>query len=184
MGLTVKMPQCHLAYAPRGAGLLLAMTYLVDQDAVAGWWIGHRDASYHPAYFLLENYYSARPTRFLATSGSDLYGGWHFDYARAEPRLADPVPVNDALCHHLERTQDAFAGEWLFFRGNPGAEAEFDEYARRELGVQDVGIRCAQLDKLDRSDVVWTYRSHDFDFGLLDFLSLRWPLEYRRAFSP
>lgn len=177
------MFQCHLAYAPRGAGLLLAVAYRVEGDAVAGWWIGHRDASYHPAYFLLENYFSTHPATFLATAGSDLYGGWRFDYTRAEPRLDDPVPADDALCHRLEQLQDAFAGEWLFFRGNPGADAELAEYARCELGVQDVGIRCTQLDKLDRSEALWTYRSHDFDFGLLDFLSSRWPLEYRREFS-
>ena len=102
-------PECFLAFAPRGGGLLCAVTYVAEGDDVCGWFIGLRDYAYPSAYFRIERFFSADEKRFYATAGADVYGGWRFDYAKSAPVLAPAIPVDDALCHRLDRLQDVFA---------------------------------------------------------------------------
>lgn len=175
------MPQSFVAYAPRGAGLLVAMTYIVDSVNVAGWWIGHRDYSYESAYFLLENFYSTHPTEFFASTGSDIYGGWRDNFARRPSQLQSPIRVEDALCHRLAEMQDAFASEWLFFDTDNNAQAELTQYAEAELALRDVNIRFEKLTRLNREAPVWRYQSHAFEYRVLDYMQSRWPLDYREG---
>jgi hypothetical protein len=175
----MKTPQTFFAFTPRGVGLLCAVAYIeVDKD-VYGWWVGYRDGSYPPAFFKLENFFSTQMTSFLATEGSDLYGGWKFDYSTGKPKRIDPpLPVEKDMSHELERLQDEFNAEWLFFDGDEGREGEVEAYHHQDLPVLAVNIRSRKLNKLDKSDVVWLYRSKDFDRDILDYLIARWPLEY------
>ena len=83
--MTTTGHEAFLAYAPRGAGLLCAVCYFKDENGVdlSGWWIGFKDHGYVPAYFTLQNFYTLVDTAFLATEGSDLYGGWRYNYSRS-----------------------------------------------------------------------------------------------------
>ena len=49
--------ECFLAYAPRGAGLLCAVTYVSGEPDIVGWFVGAKGGSYPSAYFrVLRNY--------------------------------------------------------------------------------------------------------------------------------
>ena len=63
----MKTPSIFIAYAPRGAGLRCALAYLASERDVYGWYTGPRDDSSIAAqYFLIEDFYSNRPTRVIA----------------------------------------------------------------------------------------------------------------------
>jgi hypothetical protein len=170
---------CYLAYAPRGAGVMCALCYFVDDPHVFGWWIGARGFELMPAYFMLESFYSAAQTRFFATEGSDLYGSWRFDYERDPPELADPVPVEDSVCHRLEALQSEFAAEWLFFADDPNCAAETADYEAAGLPVQAANIRYRRLKRFETGRPVWTFASPEADLNLVDYLRARWPLDHK-----
>jgi hypothetical protein len=172
-------PQCHLAFAPFGIGVMCALTCYERDTDVFGWWIGARDTEYLSAYFKLEDFYTRRTTRFLATSGSDLYGGWRYLYSSRTPQLDKPVPVDDEAAHELERVQDQFAAEWLFFEGDEREKQERVEYDKANFPLRPVNLRSARLRHFDQSQPVWVYRSGAFDAGVLSYLQRYWPLDYR-----
>ena len=171
-------PECFIAYAPRGDGLLCAVTYIADGEDVSGWFIGRKDYGYPSAYFKIENFFSPDEKRFYATTGSDVYGGWHFDYAKGSPELDPPIPVDDALCHRLDKLEDVVAAEWLIF----GDDKRFDEdkaaYAAADLPAGEVLVHHDKLGKFDRDKPVWTYYSHGFNDEVLAYMTPRWPLNY------
>jgi hypothetical protein len=173
--------EAFLAYAPRGPGLMCAVFYFKAENEtdVYGWWTGFKDYRYLPAYFQLENFYAVENTAFFATEGSDLYGGWRYEYSKSEARLDKPIAVEDEAAHRLDQLQDAFFSEWLFYRSDAGAQEELAAYAKDELSVQDVNIRHKRLNKLDHNGAIWTFRSHGLDGQVIDYLRTRWPLEYR-----
>jgi len=171
-------PECFIAYAPRGDGLLCAVTYIADGEDVSGWFIGRKDYGYPSAYFTIENFFSPEEKRFYATTGSDVYGGWHFDFAKGKPELVSPIPVDDALCHRLDKLEDVVAAEWLIF----GDDKRFDEdkaaYAAADLSAGEVLVHHDKLGKFDRDKPVWTYYSHGFNDEVLAYMTPRWPLNY------
>jgi hypothetical protein len=173
--------QCLVAYAPRGFGLLCALVYAMRDNDAYGWWIGPVDGVYQPAYFQLSNYFSAGERAFYATHGGDLYGGWTRDYDAQSPKLDEPAPVDDELAHRLERMQFLFAQEWLSFAGDNAAREEQERYSEAELAQQDVNVKFHRLNRLDKDQPVWTYRSPGFDVNILERLARDWPLEYRGA---
>ncbi|MGH8648913.1 MAG: hypothetical protein ACREUP_06360, partial [Burkholderiales bacterium] len=69
----VTTPQQLIVYAPYGVGVMCALVYFERGPDVYGWWIGARDAEWHSAYFMLEEFFTTRQTRFLAAEGMDLY---------------------------------------------------------------------------------------------------------------
>ncbi|HTP94904.1 MAG TPA: hypothetical protein VMK05_03580 [Burkholderiales bacterium] len=172
-------PQVYIAYTPRGVGLNCAVLYLERGDDVFGWWIGARNSDYLTAFFELENFFTTRETRFFATEGSDLYRGWRHVYSPPKAIIDRPSAPPDDVCHELDRAQDVFTREWLHFEGGPDSAAETRAYGELELAVQPVNIRARQLNKLDRSGVVWTYRSHGLEWKVIDHLGRHWPLDYR-----
>jgi len=174
-------PQHYLAYAPRGPGLECAVVYFAENDHVYGWWIGFKDYQYPSAFFMLENFFSVRDTVFLATEGADVYGGWRYVYSRKQPRLAEPRPVQDAICHKLERLQDAFVNEWLWFRGASGSEGEARAYEQAELALQHVNLKHRHLSALRKDAPVWTAESHDLNLEVIEYLVARWPLDYGKT---
>ena len=171
-------PECFLAFAPRGGGLLCAVTYVAEGDDVCGWFIGLRDYAYPSAYFRIERFFSADEKRFYATAGADVYGGWRFDYAKSAPVLAPAIPVDDALCHRLDRLQDVFAAEWLRFGDDRRFEAEKAAYAADDLPAGEVLVQHDKLARFDRDKPVWTFYSHGFNDEVLNYMGPRWPLDY------
>jgi hypothetical protein len=175
----MRTPQCHLAFAPFGVGVMCALTCFERGNDVYGWWIGARDTEYQSAYFKLEDFYTSRDTRFLATVGSDLYGGWRRLYSSRTPELDKPVPVDDEAAHELERVQDQFVSEWLFFEGDERSAHERVDYDKANFPLRAVNLRPSRLRRFDQSQPVWLYRSADFDSGVLRYLQRYWPLDYQ-----
>jgi hypothetical protein len=171
-------PEAYIAYAPRGPGLECAVTYFVQGDDVYGWWIGFKDYAYPSAFFKLERFFADADTIFYSTDGSDVYGGWCYQYSRDHPELGKPVPIDDEVCHKLDQLQDAFANEWLWLKGDPDSAEESAAYARDELAVEDVNLKHRRLGKLKKDAPVWTYESHGLNLDILEYLSTRWPLDY------
>jgi hypothetical protein len=175
----MRTPQCHLAFAPFGVGVMCALTCFERNNDVYGWWIGARDTEYQSAYFRLEDFYTPHDTRFLATGGSDLYGGWRYLYSARTPQLDEPVPVEDEAAHELDRVQDQFVTEWLFFEGDERSERERVAYDQANFPLRAVNLRPVRLRRFDQSQPVWTHRSGEFDAGVLHYLQRYWPLDYR-----
>jgi len=172
-------PSVFLAYAPRGAGLMCAVAWFSRGDDVFGWWGGARGAEFACSYFLAEDFYAGGGTRLLATDGNDLYGGWTRDYTHRQPPLEERIPPPDEVCHELERLQSQFSREWLVFSHDPEAAAEGSAYRDAELAAGPVLIRYRKLNKFSKDDAVWTCASPILDRNLLEYLSRRWPLDYR-----
>ena len=173
-------PQQFIAYAPYGVGVMCALVYLERGTDVYGWWIGARDAEWHTAYFKLEDFFTTRQTRFLATEGMDLYGGWKRVYSALETLLDKPEPVADEAAHELDRVQGIFVAECLFFEDDAAASAERKAYDQYNLPLAHVNVRAKMLNKLDKGGAVWTWYSHGFDAAVLDYLHRYWPLDYRK----
>lgn len=174
----MRTPDVFLAYAPRGAGLRCALAYLGSRRDVYGWFTGPRhDASVASQYFLLEDFYRPTATRYEAVDLEALHSSWSLDEARR---------------HELAALQEAFAHEWLFYRGDPRAVAQLEAYAEAELAAGEVNLRFARLDKLSKLQPNWTFYSSGFERSVLRQLSRHWPLEYhldepvekRRAAGP
>lgn len=175
----ITTPRTFVAYAPYGVGVMCALVYFERSPDVYGWWIGARDLEWHSAYFKLEEFFTRKPTRFYASDGMDLYGGWKYLYSDPDPVLDRPVAVADEAAHELERVQDMFVAEWLFFEDDAGADAERRAYDEYRLPLAHVNVRARRLNKLDKGAAVWTHRSHDFDAAVLEYLQRHWPLDYR-----
>jgi len=171
-------PECFIAYAPRGGGLLCAVTYIADGKDVSGWFTGLKDYAYPSAYFKLENFFSFDEKCFYATIGSDIYGGWRCDYAKSRAELDAPIAVDDALCHRLDKLEDVIAAEWLIFGDDERFEAEQAAYAVDHLPAGEVLVHHHKLAKFDRGKPVWTFYSHGFNDEVLQYMTPRWPLDY------
>jgi hypothetical protein len=171
-------PEAYIAYAPRGPGLECAVTYFVQGRDVYGWWIGFKDYTYPSAFFKLENFFADADTIFYASEGSDVYGGWRYQYSRSRPELDRPIPIDDDICHKLDQLQDAFANEWLWLKGDPDSAQESAAYAQDELAVEDVNVKHHRLGKLKKEAPVWTHESHGLNLDIVEYLSARWPLDY------
>ncbi len=174
-------PRTFIAYRPFSTGLACALFYVEKGPDVYGWWIGPRGSRCYSAYFKLEDFFTTRSTRFHATGGMDLYGGWRFLYSARTAALDKPIPVEDAASHELDRLQGIFVAEWFFFDDDPDATVERDAYEKMKLPVRHVNIRADALRRLASDGPQWSYRSHDFDMGVLDYLQRHWPLDYRNA---
>ena len=160
----MRTPNVFLAYAPRGAGLRCALAYLASERDVYGWFIGLRpDATRASAFFLLEDFYSNRMTRYEAVDEANLHSAWVLDEARR---------------HELARMQETFSREWLFYRDDARAAAELQAYAEAELAAGEAGIRFERLAKFSKLQPNWTFYSPGFEQPVLHFLARHWPLEY------
>lgn len=172
-------PAVFIAYAPRGAGLLCATTWLTRGENFYGWYAGAQDGGHASAFFGLENYFGEGSPALYATDNGDPYGGWLYNWASSTPELADPLPVADDLCHQLEMLQDAFIAEWLWFDNDPEAGPERPWYREAEIAVGSVNLKHRRISQLDKRDPIWTYASHGLDRGVLEYIARRWPLEWR-----
>jgi hypothetical protein len=169
-------PRVHIAYAHRGAGVLCAAFWFVQGDHVYGWFTGAKAHERPASFFVLEHYYSTRETVCYWSVEDDVHGDWVVASTSGESRIDRPCPVPEALCPELERLQDAFVREWLFFEGEHEEEAA--ALRAHELPVLAVNIRPRKLNKLATGQAVRTYTSPGADFRVIEFLSKRWPLDY------
>lgn len=162
---TMHTPNAFLAYAPRGAGLRCALAYLASERDAYGWFTGPRDdTSIASCFFLLEEFYTNRLTRYEAVDQPELHAAWSLDEGRR---------------HELARMQEAFAHEWLFHRDETRAPAELQAYAEAELASGEVNVRFKRLAKFSTAQPNWTCYSSRFERPVLNYLAKRWPLEYR-----
>ncbi len=86
-------PHVHPAYAPRGAGALCAMFWIVEESHVCGRFTDAKGYE-HPARFLmLEDYYATRETRCYISVVDDLYGQcrWTTRSTEAEPSYKEAL---------------------------------------------------------------------------------------------
>jgi len=160
----MRAPNVFLAYAPRGAGLRCALAYLASERDVYGWFIGLRpDAVMASAFFLLEDFYTNRMTRYEAVDEANLHSAWTLDEQRR---------------HELARMQETFSREWLFYRDDAHAAAELQAYTEAELAAGEVNIRFERLARFSTLQPNWTFYSAGFERPVLQSLAKRWPLEY------
>ncbi|MFZ5542210.1 MAG: hypothetical protein ACOZJZ_01540 [Pseudomonadota bacterium] len=170
-------PKVHLAFAPRGAGLLYGVLWFADGKDVYGWYIGSRDGVPEASFFMLPAFYTGRPVALYRTVLDDVYGPW-VETTDAPRETALPhTPVPEPLCHELGRLQDEFVRHWLFFDDDPDAAAQAAIYAARELPVRHANIRAERLQKLHTAPAVWHYDTPGADRKVLLALSQRWPLD-------
>lgn len=161
----MKTPNIFIAYAPRGAGLRCALAYLSSERDVYGWYTGpSADGGFAAEFFLMEGFYSNRPTRYEAVETTALHSRWSLEEARR---------------HELAAMQEAFAHEWLLYRGDPRAAAEAASYARAELAAGEVNLRFERIAKLSTLQPNWTYYSPHCERSVLRHLAKRWSLEFR-----
>jgi len=173
-------PHVHLAYAPRGAGVLCAAFWLAHGPDCFGWFTGAQ-AYEHPAhFFLLENYYSTHETVCYRSADNDVRGKWVQVSAhdRSASALETPGPLPEPLCHDVEQLQNAFVREWLFYRHAPDSEPDAAALRARELPVMALNIRPRKLNKLQTGAPVWTFTSPGADLNVLTFLARYWTLDY------
>lgn len=171
-------PSIHIAFAPRGAGLLCALCWFADQEHVYGWFTGACDHEFPASYFMLEHYYSPDRTKCYLSEDDDVRGQWNVVVDRTTTLIDRPIPVPEATCHQLDRLQDAFAHEWLFYDAEPGHDREANALRARELAVLPVNIRPDRLNKLIVGAPVWAYTSPNADEHVPHFLARHWRLDY------
>ena len=176
----MREPHVHLAYAPRGAGVLCAACWVVSGADCYGWFTGAQ-AYEHPArFFLLENYYSTRETIGYRSVEDDVRGAWVrlHPAGKEPPTLLERPPLGEPQCHEVGQLQDAFTREWLFYRHEPDAEPETAALRARELPVMALNIRAHKLNKLRTDAAVWTFTSPGADLNVVAFLARDWMLDY------
>ena len=167
----------HLAYAPRGAGLLYGVLWFAVGPSIYGWYIGLRDGLPEASYFTLLDYYAAKPAVLYRSIEDELHGPWVQVTEQGESELPHPPPVPQALCHELARLQDEFIRHWLFFDDDPDSETQARALHERHLSVRHVNIRPSRLGKLQPAPAVWRYDAPGADLNVLVHLSQRWPLD-------
>ena len=161
---SMRSPNVFLAYAPRGVGLRCAVAYFGAGRDAFGWFTGPcLDLSVASRYFVLEDFYSAMPARYEELDEAALHSAWSLE----EPRR-----------HELARLRETFAREWLCYRADQWAAADFAAYARAELAAGELGVRFGRLALFSKLQPNWTYYSRGFEYGLLRHLARAWPLEY------
>lgn len=172
-------PETYLAFSPKGRGLLCALVYTTTERDVLGWWTGAQRDHFHSAFFMLEDFFTPQPQRFLATHAGDIYGGWVYDYAREHPRLQEAIPIDDEACRVLERMQSDFATEWLFYLDTPGHDDDIARYRAEGMPLHSVNLKHRRLQRLDHAGHPWEHISHNADMNILDYIQEYWPLDYR-----
>jgi hypothetical protein len=153
--------------------------FWIEQDSnVYGWFTGARAHELPAAFFMLENYRSRRETLTYRSTASDVYGDWLLMTDHGETKIDPPVPVPESMCHDLERLQDAFVREWLFYESDPTHAREVEQLHARDLPVLAVNVRPARLNKFNADAPIWTYTSPGADMNIVLYLASRWPLDY------
>ena len=172
-------PGVHIAYAPRGAGVLCAMFWLEQRNDLFGWFTGAQGHEHPAAFFMLAGYHSTPNPTCYRSAESDVYGGWLVMSRAAERPIDPPSPLPDAVGHELERLRYAFVREWLVYDDAATDPAELERLHDLGLPVLDLNVRPSKVTKLHTDAAVWTYTSPGTHLDHVRFLATRWPLDYR-----
>jgi hypothetical protein len=170
-------PQVHVAWAPHGAGVLCAAFWFAQGRHVYGWFTGARGETYPACFFALEDYYASEETVFYRSAQDDVHGPWMIVTAEGEVPI-EHAPVPAEVCAELERAQDAFVREWLFYRNDAGQADDAAELQSRGVPLHEVNVRPKKLAKLQPGAGASTYTSVGADLNVIAYLSARWPLDY------
>jgi hypothetical protein len=166
----------HLAFAPRGAGLLYGVIWFAVEHDVYGWYIGTRDGVPEASYFMLPGYYAGRTDVLCRSVEDDLHGPWVEAIGGRETALPHP-PVPQALRHELARLQDEFVRHWLFFDDDPDGPAQARALNARGVPVRHVNIKASHIGRLHTGAAVWRHDAPGADQNVLVHLSRHWPLD-------
>jgi hypothetical protein len=169
----------HLAFAPRGAGLLYGMLWFARGASILGWYIGTRDGVHEAAFFVLPDYYSAKPEVLYRSAGDDLYGPWVEVDSHGQREWPHPPPIAEELRPELARLQDQFVRHWLFFDDDPEAEGQARALAAQGHVLRHVNVRADRLGRFATGAAVWHFDAPGADRNVLLHLSRRWPLDER-----
>ncbi len=172
-------PSVHIAYAPRGAGVLCAMFWIEEPNDVFGWFTGARAYEHPAAFFMLGGYHSERDPTCYRSVENDVYGSWLVALQAGERPIDPPSPLPETVGHELERLQDVFVREWLIYDDSAADRSEITRLHDLGLPVLDINIRPSKLTKLRTDAAVWTYSSPNADLNCVRFLAARWLLDYR-----
>lgn len=166
----MRTPSVFIAYSPRGGGLRCAIAYLPAERDAYGWFTGPcLDLTVASCYFLLEDLYTSRPTRYEAVDAAELHSGWSLGEARR---------------HELAQMQEIFAREWLVYPEDLRAAAERQAYTDAELAMGEVNVRFERLARFSTQQPTWTFYSPGFERTVLRHLAKQWLLEYRHDTQP
>lgn len=167
-------PKSYICYSPDKAGHVFASFHFESGADIYGWHIEGRGHCFSAGFFMIENFYAARATRFYRSIQDDVYGPWAVDYPPAGGEIRCPVP--EPLGHELECAQSRFVEEWLFFRDDPHIGAELDAYESGGFAVQAVNIRRRRLNRLCEHSVARVHASQGTDPNVIDLLRKYWRL--------
>jgi len=171
-------PLVHIAYAPRGPGVLCALLHFADGPNAFGWFTGAAGHSVIASYFMLDGWYSDREARFFRSVENDAYGHWLVADTRGERPIDPPSPVPEAIVHPLVTMQGMFVAEWLAYPADPAFEKQAMQLRERGFIPAQINVRADRLGKFAPGAAIWTYSSSGIDVDLVRFLARRWPLDY------
>jgi hypothetical protein len=178
-------PRAFLAAEPDARGVLAAMFYFPSGSDVGGWFAGANGSGFAARFFWLDRFYDGGGTQTYLSAADDVHGEWlavSIEHGRAVAHKLDPpLPITEDAARELDRIQDFFAREWLFFAEDPEAGADVAAYGQLGLPVRAVNIRAKRLGRLQPANGTRIERTLDFDLQVVDHLQQRWPLDYRRA---
>lgn len=158
---------------------MCALFYLFHSgDNVYGWFTGAQDNDFPARFFMLENFYTQLQTQLYVSLHDDVYSGWTRESPKPAIELEKGGPLLLNYSHELEKIQDHFVHQWLFFESELERESETDAYRNMELAVKSVNVKTRKLNKFDTGDVVWTYAGPGFDLGVIKYLREHWQLDY------
>ncbi len=86
--------------------------------------------------------------------------------------------MTPALGAELERMQDAFVREWLFYRGDATHAREAEALRARGLLPEDVNLRRKKLARLTAGTPAWTFTTPGADLNVAAYLGRRWHLDH------
>lgn len=172
----------YIACAPRGAGVALAMFYLVAGKSVRGWFAREHDARSASAYFALEPSHPAGAMLFCRSVDDDPHGKWIGHTLPVTTGIR--CPLSDSECRELARRRAAFGLEWLFSPDDPRDRDEVESYRKLGLPTRPLNVRSAQFGRFDRNRAVWVHASAGIDLELVLCLKERLPADRRDAILP
>jgi len=165
----------YITVSQEKSGSLQALFYYNHSGPdVYGWHVESKGHYCSSGFFMLENFYSSRATRFYRSMHDDVYGPWAIDYPPSHDEFRSPVP--EAICHELESMQSRFVEEWLFFREEQSADSDITAYREHAMPIQEVNVKWRRLPRFGRQGTHWTYTSVGVDLNIVELLKKYWRL--------
>lgn len=165
-------PKAHIRYFSEPPSSVSALFYVEYGIDVCGWYAHAEQKAFSAAFFMLENFYVERSSALYRSLEDDVYGPWTNDCVPIDLQIRSPLP--ELLRHELERIQSNFVDEWLFFEIDPGASTEMHAYACHHLPIHSLNIKSRKLNRLERRNAIWEYRTPGVDQNVMEFVQKYW----------